>query len=76
MVEDLGILSDAELDEVSGGLSISLDDIIGAVKTGVSALRDGVCIDGGGVSTGPCNPPTNGEVYSAFFNGVNKGMGK
>ena len=70
-------LSDDALDTVSGGLRISLSDIISAVETVGTAITDGVCVGSGGIHVGGCdNGPTNAEVYAPFFNGIKKGMGK
>jgi hypothetical protein len=61
-------LNDADLDRVCGGLQAGYVFCPnGPAGTGVYADPEG---------DGCPTPPTNGEVYAAFFEGVRKGMGK
>jgi hypothetical protein len=63
-------LSDADLEKVSGGAPGEWVHCPGSSPRG-QAYGEGLYAPGT-----DCNGPTNGEVYSAFFDGVKKGMGK
>ena len=65
MTQQIYVLPDDQLDQVSGGR-----------KAGGTQQDYGASDPAPAHSSDDPTPGTNGQVYSAFFDGIKKGMGK